>query len=62
MSQFLKLSCKYLFNVITLTLVLLIPLQSWAEVKTKTVEGFKGKIARDYKNSKEVVAQRSETP
>jgi arylsulfatase A-like enzyme len=42
-------------NVLVWTIFLLfvMPFSALADVKTKSVEGFKGKIARDYKNSKE---------
>ena len=39
--------------VIAICLLFVMPLTALAGEKNKTVEGFKGKIAREYKNSKE---------
>jgi arylsulfatase len=53
MRRFVELAKHRSAISIAICLFFTMPLSVWAGVKTKSVEGFKGKIAREYKNSKE---------
>ena len=52
---------KYIL-VIAISLLFVIPMTACAGQKTKSIEGFKGKIAREYKNSEEWWPQNPKPP